>query len=317
MKAQNNKPPNSNVNSFGKNNVTNNYNASSTTFNFKALELSISKKIEENLDHILWTKLGVKFDAALVEINKSLDKLVEIKIKKCVIDYNAIESSSKTAVNITIEDIEALLDENLEGIIKSALMDFHFLQDVAEIALKLCDNENPHFFSIPQTFDPEVHMFIHHETKIPMTTVTADLLRYFKLSCLNGNKDALKDAIEFYETEIEDNNLFKTRLKLLQSHRDKWLNFLRNIWKHEKICHIVRKGVMIQLKDSISHDGIKVIAQKLSVYTHKLLFGVTKLHCNVVRDSIEELQEFAIPSVLGKIYFINCTIDSNNYMINM
>ena len=74
----------SNTNYSNNSGKFNTYNGS--TFNIKSLELNITKKLESSIESAVLMKLGIKFDANILEINRQLDKLVDTKVRKYLIE---------------------------------------------------------------------------------------------------------------------------------------------------------------------------------------------------------------------------------------
>jgi hypothetical protein len=280
--------------------VTNNHGGinsyNGTTFNIKNLEVTITKKLEASIESSLMTKFGIKFDANMSDINRSLDKLIDIKVRKYLID-NDIETNTNefntTMITYTTEDIEDIIGENIEAILKQVMKLFPMLQDVSCMSLALTQKD-PLISSIPKVFDIKNHITVHSETNEESIVVTSDLLNYFTDSLLLNNKE-LEAKIRRCE---ENNNItLNARFNILKGNRKKWLQFLRSICKHESLKEFFHENV--KLDDSSGKTITSKVSDILGRYIHQYVFGLNNLYCNIEDCS----DQFALPTVLGFIYY--------------
>lgn len=291
------------------NNGTTINNHGNSSFNLKSLEVNIAKKVEAALENTILTKIGIKFDSSISDINKSLDALVESKVKKYLLDCGVGIDEKTPTLNISSEDIETLLSENLPNIIKLSIKKFPILEEVSCMAFELKQN-NPNILSIPTNFDNETHIFIDPETKTTSFTLTYDLLKYFSESLLDTNLLNENMKLEFNTIIKNEKNKdmrsaliknFELRSQIMNKNRESWLQFLRSIWKHDKIKELFKLGLSFRLKDSVDKNGLNVLSRQLGNHTHKNLFGLSKISCFTSNsdNSEEDEVEFLLPTAIG------------------
>jgi hypothetical protein len=282
--------------------VTNNHGGinsyNGTTFNIKNLEITITKKLEASIESSLITKFGIKFDAHISEISRSLDKLIDIKIRKYLTD-NDIETNTNefntTMITYTTEEIEDIIGDNIEAILKQVMKLFPMLQDVSYMSLALTQKD-PLVSSIPKVFDIKNHIIVHPETKEESIVITSDLLNYFTDSLLLNNVE-LEAKIRSCE---ENNNItLNERFNILKHNRSKWLQFLRRICKHENLKELFHENV--KLNESSGKNITSKVSDILGRYIHQCVFGLSKLYCNDIEDCSD--YQFALPTVSGFIYY--------------
>jgi len=269
-----------------------------TTFNIKNLEVNITKKLESSIESSLMTKFGIKFDANISDINRSLDKLIDIKVRKYLID-NDIETNTNeintTMITYTTEEIEDIIGDNIEAILKQVMKLFPMLQDVSCMSLALAQKD-PLISSIPKVFDIVNHIIVHPETKEESIVVTSDLLNYFTDSLFLNNVE-LEAKIRSYE---ENNNItLNERFNILKHNRSKWLQFLRSICKHENLKELFHENA--RLNESSGKHITSKVSDILGRYIHQCVFGLSKLYCNDIEDCSD--YQFALPTVSGFIYY--------------
>lgn len=268
--------------------------------NIKSLELSITQKVEAIVEANLFSKLNVKFDACVNQINQSLENLVDCKVRKYLMDCN-IDNFVEGITNVqrTVEEIEDLVSTNMETIIKESIHNFPLLQEISTMTKEL-RKENPNICSIPVYFNPEDECNqIDSETKQYKDLIlSADILKYFTFALLDS-PTRLADRMKSEEPEGVNSKSFIERYGILESYRHRWLNFLRSVWKHNAIQDLFIGGINIRLKDSPQKDGLQVVSTILANATHKEIFGMNKIHCNIFNEDDEQYYEFALPSIMG------------------
>ena len=150
-------------------------------------------------------KLGIKFDANLLEINRQLDKLVDTKVRKYLVEnVLLLRNESDTAtITYTTEEIENIISENIQLIIKENIKKSPILQEVSEMSLGLTQDD-PLVSSIPKVFEIKEHIIINPDTKYETIVLTADMLNYFSDS-LKMVPAELEEKIRFCEEEDSAN----------------------------------------------------------------------------------------------------------------
>jgi hypothetical protein len=268
--------------------------------NIKSLELSITQKVEAIVEANLFSKLNVKFDACVNQINKSLDNLVDCKVRKYLMDCN-IDNFVEGITNVqrTAEEIEDLVSTNMETIVSESIKNFPLLEEISTMTKEL-RKENPNICSIPVYFNPEDECNqINPETKQYKDLIlSADILKYFSFA-LFDSPTRLADRMKSEEPEGVNSKSFQERYGILESYRHRWLNFLRSVWKHKTIQDLFIGGINIRLKDSPQKDGLQVVSTILANAIHKEIFGMNKIHCNIFNEDDEQYCEFALPSIMG------------------
>ena len=234
------------------------------------------------------TKFGIKFDANMSDINRTLDKLIEIKVRKYLID-NDIETNTNeintTMITYTTEEIEDIIGDNIETILKQVMKLFPMLQDVSYMSLALTQKD-PLISFIPKVFDIKNHITVHPETKKQSIVITSDLLNYFTDSLLLNN---VKLEAKIRSCEENNNINFNERFNIIKHNRNKWLQFLRSICKHVKLDESSGKNITSKVSDI------------LGKHIHQNVFGLNKLYCNIEDSS--DLDQFALPTALGFLYY--------------
>jgi len=271
----------------------NTYNGS--TFNIKSLELNITKKLESSIESSVLMKLGIKFDTNMIEINRTLDKLVDTKVRKYLIENDfLLRNESDTAViTYTGKEIENIISENIELIIKENIKKSPILQEVSDMSLGLTQDD-PLVSSIPKIFEIKEHIIVDPDTKYETIIVTADMLNYFSDSLKMGAAE-LEEKIRFREEEVSAN--LNKRIDILIKLRNQWIQLLRNIHKHPKLQELFNPNV--KLDEASGKSITNKISDILGSYIHKYIFGVNKLYCEI--QNCGEVGEFPLLNSLGII----------------
>jgi hypothetical protein len=155
--------------------------------------------------------------------------------------------------------------------------------------------KDPLISSIPKVFDIVNHIIVHPETKEESIVVTSDLLNYFTDSLFLNNVE-----LEAKIRRCEENNItLNERFNILKRNRNKWLQFLRSICKHEKLKELFHENV--KLDDSSGKTITTKVSYILGRHIHQYVFGLSNLYCNI--EDCSDLDQFALPTVLGFIYY--------------
>jgi hypothetical protein len=271
----------------------NTYNG--TTFNIKSLELNITKKLESSIESAVLMKLGIKFDANMLEINRSLDKLVDTKVRKYLIenDFLPRNQSDTAMITYTGKDIENIISENIELIIKENIKKFPILQEISEMSLGLTQDE-PLVSSIPKVFELKEHVIIDPDTKYETIVVTADMLNYLSDSLKMGAAE-LEEKIRFCEEENSAN--LNKRIDILIKLRNQWIQLLRSIYKHPKLQELFNSNA--KLDEASGKSITNKVSDILGTYIQKYIFGVSKLYCEIQNHG--EVGEFHLLNSIGII----------------
>jgi len=280
------------INNSGNSNTTSTTNNHYNTYNYKTLECSLEKKLETKLESIIFTKLNIKFDSVLCQINKTLEGLVDAKVQKYLISSSTTPNAGEIRNEFTRANITQIIEENIKTIVQEALKRFPLLLKVSEIAKEISSTNEPTIHRIKQAFNAE---------KDGNEYLTADILSYFHVSIIDPV--SLAKNMENEVTENIQSDSFKRRYDLLSSNRNLWLDFIRCIWRHKKVIKFVESKETSKIDNELTY-----ISDTLALQSHSIVFGINKLTCFVTDDPKSEddsndyIEEFSLPSITGITY---------------